>query len=123
MSDPESAILSALSSEEGSTIADTYAFAASHNFDHNQVVGVSKSLEGDAYVTLKELSTQFFVLQKEASDISTNGSQEVRVLNALVKAGDAGLSIPALQQEVGKDISKIGMGNCLKNKWATKDKA
>ena len=24
---------------------------------------------------------------------------------------------------LGKDISKIGMGNCLKNKWAKKDKA
>ena len=121
MSDPESAILSALSSE-GSTIADTYDFAAAQNFDHNQVVGVSKSLEGDAYIALAELTTQFYVLQKEAADIVTNGSQEVRVLDALVKAGEAGLSIAALQTEVGKDISKIGMGNCLKNKWAKKDK-
>ena len=92
MSDPESAILSALSSE-GSTIADTYDFAAAQNFDHNQVVGVSKSLEGDAYIALAELTTQFYVLQKEAADIVTNGSQEVRVLDALVKAGEAGLSI------------------------------
>lgn len=27
-----------------------------------------------------------------------------------------------LQNGVGKDVCKIGMGNCLKNKWARKEK-
>jgi len=120
MSDPEAAILAALSSGD---IDDSFAFARCQNLDHNKVVGASKSLEGDAYVTLSELSTKFYVLGKEAGDIVQNGSQEIRVLKALVVAGDEGLSIPELQGKVGKDVSKIGMGNCLKNKWAKKDKA
>ena len=30
--------------------------------------------------------------------------------------------MPELQSAVGKDVCKIGMGNCLKNKWAKKEK-
>lgn len=31
--------------------------------------------------------------------------------------------MPDLQAKVGKNVCKIGMGNCMKNKWATKDKS
>ena len=48
-----------------------------------------------------------------------NGSQEMLVLKALEGAGK--LSLPDLQQAVGKDVAKIGMGNCMKNKWIKKD--
>ena len=41
----------------------------------------------------------------------------------MIAAGDDGLGMPELQSAVGKDVCKIGMGNCLKNKWAKKDKA
>ena len=125
MSDPESVILSALSptpSNPSPTITDTYAFSIAHNLDHNQVVGVSKSLEVDAYVALQELSTSFYVLNEEAKEIVDNGSQEVRVLKALIAAAGGGMAMPDLQAAVGKDICKIGMGNCLKNKWAKKEK-
>ena len=121
--DPAEAILGALASEADASIADSFAFAGSNGLDHNAVVGASKSLQGDAYVALSELSTQFYVLGKEAEDIVKNGSQEIRVLRALIEAGDEGLSIPELQDKVGKDVSKIGMGNCMKLKWAKKDKA
>jgi len=122
MSDPESAILAALSASPEATIPDTYTFSSTHNLDHNQVVGVSKSLEGDAYVKLTELSTSFFVLGKEADSIVNDGSQEMCVLAALIEAGEGGLSMSDLQGLVGKDVCKIGMGNCLKNKWAKKEK-
>ncbi len=122
MSDPESAILAALSASPAASIPDTYTFSSTHKLDHNQVVGVSKSLEGDAYVKLTELSTSFFVLGKEAESIVNDGSQEILVLAALIEAGDGGLSMPELQGAVGKDVCKIGMGNCLKNKWAKKEK-
>lgn len=123
MSDVESAILAALASGPDASIADSYAFASSSNVDHNAVVGSCKSLQADAYVDLSERSTQFYVLGREASSIVENGSQEVRVLNALVGAGEGGMSVTELQEAVGKDVCKIGMGNCLKNKWARKDKA
>lgn len=117
--DPEAAILTALST---TSIPDTYEFATQNSLDHNTVVGISKSLEGDAYVTLREISTQFFVLSSEAESILENGSQEVLVWNALRDAGEAGLSMQELQEKVGNDVCKIGMGNCLKNKWAKKEK-
>lgn len=117
--DPEALILTALST--ASSIPDTYTFATTNSLDHNVVVGISKSLEGDAYITLKELSTQFYVLSKEAERILENGSQEILVLRALMES-EGGLSMPELQEKVGKDICKIGMGNCLKNKWAKKEK-
>jgi phenylalanyl-tRNA synthetase alpha chain len=117
--DPEAAILTALST---TSIPDTYEFATQNSLDHNTVVGISKSLEGDAYVTLREISTRFFVLSSEAESILENGSQEVLVWNALRDAGEAGLSMQELQEKVGNDVCKIGMGNCLKNKWAKKEK-
>ena len=124
MSDVESSILSALSSSPDATIADSYAFAAAFNLDHNSIVGSCKSLQADAYLTLSELATQFYVLSAEAESIVEHGSQEIRVLNALLAAGgEEGMSLPELEAALGKDVVKIGMGNSLKNKWATKDKA
>lgn len=123
MSDVESAVLSALSSGPDASIPDSFAFASSSGVDHNSVVGTCKSLQADAYVALAERSTQFYVLGKEAESILENGSQEILVLNALIAAGEAGMGMPELQKAVGKDVCKIGMGNCLKNKWARKDKA
>ena len=131
----ESSILAALSGGHDSTIPDTFAFSASSQIDHNSIVGSCKSLATDAYVSLSELSTQFYVLSGEAEDIVEHGSQEVRVLNALLLAasaaaaagggGDGGLGNDELCDAVvgGSAVVKIGTGNCLKNKWARKDKA
>lgn len=118
----EEAILLHLSSEDAS-IEDTFTWSASKNLDHNAVVGSVKSLSVDAYVTLTELTSSFFTLSKEAADVVANGSQEIRVLAALVEAGAEGMTMPDLQAKVGKNVCKIGMGNCMKNKWAKKDGA
>jgi len=123
MPDVESTILTALASGSDATIPDSFTFATTSNLDHNSIVGTCKSLQTDAYVTLTERSTQFYVLGKEAESIVKDGSQEIRVLSALIAAGTDGLGMPELQSSVGKDVCKIGMGNCLKNKWAKKDKA
>ena len=129
MTDIEASILSAISSGPESVIPDTYAFSVSTNVDHNIVVGSCKSLATDAYVALTEISTQFYVLSAEAEDIIMHGSQEVRVIDALlaasseVEGGGGGLSMSELELAVGKDVCKIGAGTCMKNKWAMKDKA
>lgn len=132
----ESSILAALSGGHDSIIPDTFAFSASSHVDHNSIVGSCKSLATDAYVSLTELSTQFYVLSGEAEDIVEHGSQEVRVLNALLLASSAaaaagaggggdGLGNDELCDAVvgGSAVVKIGTGNCLKNKWARKDRA
>lgn len=117
----EEAILTYLSTSPTTTIDDTYPWSSTHNLDHNSVVGAVKSLAGDQYVTHVELSTSFYTLSKEASNIIQNGSQEFIVIHTLIDAGDDGLSINDLQSKVGKDVCKIGMGTCMKNKWAKKD--
>lgn len=115
----EAAILKHLSSAEA--IEDTYPWAEKANLDHLAVVGAVKSLLADDYVSSSDLSTTFCTLSKEAETIIENGSQEMMVLTALTDAGK--LSIPELQEKLGKDVAKIGMGNCMKNKWVKKDGA
>ena len=117
----EELILSHLSASPDATIPDTFPWSASKSLDHNTVVGVVKSLDGDGYVSHTELTTSFYNLSKEALEVVKNGSQEMIVLAALVEAGEAGVSMPDLQTKVGKSVCKIGMGNCMKNKWAKKD--
>mmetsp|Transcript_19431 Transcript_19431/g.26676 ORF Transcript_19431/g.26676 Transcript_19431/m.26676 type:complete len:506 (-) Transcript_19431:321-1838(-) len=116
-------ILSHLGTSDGSCIEDTYSWSESKKLDHNKVVGAVKSLEGDGYVSASPVSTSFYTLSGEAEDIVENGAQEIRVLSALCDAGEDGLSMPDLQSKVGKLACKVGMGNCMKNKWAKKNGA
>lgn len=118
----EEAILQHLSTAPDAIIEDTFPWADTNHFDHNAVVGSVKSLSVEAYVSATELSTSFYILSEEAQQVLTHGSHEVRVLRALAHAGQDGLTMVDLQSKVGgKDVCKIGMGNCMKNKWAKKD--
>ena len=115
----EKAILAFLSSSPEASIEDTYPWSKEQNLDHLQVVGAVKSLLVEEYVATSDLSFSFYEPTKEAKSILETGSQEMVVLKALVEAGK--MSMPDLQNAVGKDVAKIGMGNCLKSKWIKKD--
>lgn len=115
----EEAILAHLAKADDAVIADTLPWSETAGLDHKKVVGALKSLEADAFVVTEALSASSFALTKEGEGILANGSQEILVLKALEEAGK--LSIPDLQGKVGKDVQKIGMGNCMKNKWIKKD--
>jgi phenylalanyl-tRNA synthetase alpha chain len=115
----EAAILKHLSTSEDAAIEDTFPWSEAQKLDHTAVVGAIKSLLPDQYVVAANLSTSFYTLSAEGESILANGSQEVIVLKALEEAGK--LSLPDLQTKVGKDIAKIGMGNCMKKKWVKKD--
>jgi phenylalanyl-tRNA synthetase alpha chain len=117
----ENAILTYLSTDPAAVIEDTFPWAAANKLDHLQVVGALKSLHAEDYVATSDLATSFFTLSKEAETILANGSQEIIVLQALETAGK--LSMPDLQKAVGKDVAKIGMGNCMKSKWLKKEGA
>ena len=117
----EEAILTYLSTSQEAVIEDTLTWSDQSKLDHKAVVGAIKSLQGDAYVTACDLTKSYYELSKEAKDILANGAQEVIVLAALCEAGEGGISMPDLQAKVGKNVCKIGMGNCMKNKWAKKD--
>jgi len=115
----EAAILKYLSTHE--VIEDSHPWSESQKLDHKAVVGAVKSLQVDAYVQTEDLSFSYYTLSDEAKTILTNGSQEVLVLKAIEKAEGGSLSMPELQTAVGKNIAKIGMGNCMKQKWIKKD--
>ena len=115
----EEAILAHLAKAENAVIEDTFPWSEAAKLDHKATVGALKSLEADAFVVTEPLSTSFYTISKEGEGILANGSQEVLVLKALEGAGK--LSMPDLQQAVGKDVAKIGMGNCMKSKWIKKD--
>ncbi|KAG7353574.1 phenylalanyl-tRNA synthetase subunit alpha [Nitzschia inconspicua] len=117
--DSETAILTFLSASPETVIEDTYPWSQSSNLDHKTVVGAIKSLLADKYVVVENLETSFYSFTEEGQSILDNGSQEILVLKALNEAGK--LSIPDLQAKVGKDVAKIGMGNCMKAKWIKKD--
>lgn len=117
----ENAVLAHLSASEDACIEDTFPWAVSNQLDPLVVVGAVNSLLTEGYVTAEDLATSFFTLSAEAELILQNGSQEMIVLKAIHAAGR--MSMDALQDAVGKDVSKIGMGNCLKSKWVAKDGA
>lgn len=118
----ENTILTYLSTSESTTIEDTFTFASSQGIDHNAVVGGVKSLLVDAYLVANEVTTSFFTLSAEGEEIINNGSQEILVLKA-VAGSEGGLPMKDLTGAVGKNVAKVGQGNCMKNKWIKKDGA
>jgi phenylalanyl-tRNA synthetase alpha chain len=100
-------------------IEDTFPWSESNGFDHLKVVGAIKSLLVDEYVVAEDLSASFYTLTSQGQEVLEKGSQEYQVLAALREAGK--LSLSDLDAKVGGDVSKIGMANCMKNKWIKKD--
>lgn len=117
----EGIILDQLAPTKNSRIDDTFEWSLENKLDHNIVVGAIKSLLVDAYVCTRDLSTSFFVLTAQGTELLSSGSQEMQVLSTLAKDDEGkGLTITELQSKLGKDVCKIGMANCMKTKWATK---
>lgn len=114
----ETAILQYLSSHN--VIENSYPWSESQRLDHEAVVGAVKSLQVDAYVVTEDLTLSYYTLTMEGQGIVEQGSHEILVLNALLEAES--LSMPELQKKVGKSVAKVGMGNCMKNKWIKMDK-
>lgn len=115
----EEAILAHLAKSNDTVIEDTFPWSEAAKLNHEKVIGALKSLEVDAFVVTEPLSTSFYTILAEGQSILKDGAQEILVLKAVEGVGK--MSIPALQEAVGKDIAKIGMGNCMKNKWLKKD--
>jgi phenylalanyl-tRNA synthetase alpha chain len=135
----EHKILTHLASSVDAIISDSYEWSLLHGLDHNEVVGAMKSLMVDDYVQSSDMVSTFFVLSSEAEGIVLHGSQEMMVMSTLLTSGGGGgggeeeaevgesgqckrgLTLAELQEKLGSEVCKIGMGNCLKNKWAKKD--
>ena len=123
----ESSILSSLapSNPNSSSTLNTWTLFTSLPSDagvtHDQIIGVSKSLAADAMLLITAQKVSYFQLTKEGTETATSGSQEVKVFNALKASGQGGLTRAEMEEAVGKDVVKVGMGNCLKNRWIVKE--
>jgi len=113
----EQAVLAKLM--ESLVIEDTWTYAEELQVDHQELVGVIKSLLGDNYVTDEPISTSYWTLSEEGEQICRDGSSEFVVFNAVPP--DGGATIAELNAAVGEAVAKIGMGQCMKNKWLKKE--
>ena len=59
---------------ENGEIANSFEFAGLLNVDHQNVVGVIKSLETDLLIKTEQLSEQFWELSEEAQSVIEVGS-------------------------------------------------
>jgi phenylalanyl-tRNA synthetase alpha chain len=118
----EAAILSHLSSGEGAVIDDTYPWSQSLGIDHDRVVGAVKSLLADSYVEADDVASQFWVLEDEGRHVLQHGSPEARVLDFVRSRPTLSSTVAEIQSGVGPDAARIGVGNCMKNKWIQKSK-
>lgn len=114
VTDLEHLILQRLAETE--VIEDTWEYSNFLNVDHQQLVGVIKSLLVDQYVVDEPLSSTYWALTDEGKDVVMNGSPEIQVLNCIPPEG---ISIANLNAKLG-ETAKIGMGVCMKNKWIQK---
>lgn len=127
----EDAILSYLSAAaDEAPIADSFAWAHERTLDPQMVIGAANSLLTENYVATTLVSTSFYTLSDEARTILDQGSQEIRVYQAIVNHNTNNkntnrMSMADLPAAVGGEdsVAKIGMANCLKNKWIAKDGA
>lgn len=113
--DVEGLLLSSL--EKEGVIADSWDFALIHSIDHQNLIGVMKSLLVDSYVSDEPITSMFWTLTDEGNDIVKKGSPEFQVFNMVPSDGIAVAELNKIAGEVGK----IGLGPCMKNKWLKKD--
>lgn len=85
---------------------------------HDSLVGVLQSLVAFEFVDMKPIDNQEVVLTPEGVEYSKKGSPEAQVFHALDSNGS---SAKDLEAKLGA-ISKIGWGQCMKQRWATLDK-
>lgn len=112
----EEIILNALNAD--GAIEDSWDLTTKLNLDHQVFIGVVKSLMTDFYVLEEPLSKTYWSLSAEGEGVAKNGSPEMRVLSAVPLEG--GIALRELQSILG-DVAKIGMGQCMKNKWVKKE--
>jgi len=120
MADIEEAVLSALAAD--GEISDSWTFSVAKGIDHQAIIGVQKSLLGDAYTCEEPLSCTLWSLTEEGEEFANIGSPEFRVYKSVAGCCETdtdGMDMTALQTALG-DVCKIGLGPCMKNKWLAK---
>ena len=79
----ETAVLAAV----GAGPIDTHTYATSAGIDHQAVIGVVRSLEGDSFVELEAVSRNTLALTAGGVECAKEGSPEYRCLQLLPAVG------------------------------------
>lgn len=119
----KAAVLVAIDQKPG---VNTIDLATQFACDHQEVIGVIKSLAGiDGLVDLREVVSTSVQLTDEGADVANNGSLEVKVFN-LISADPAGVLVKEF--EALPEVTALGpagsraRGQCMKAKWIAIDK-
>jgi phenylalanyl-tRNA synthetase alpha chain len=100
-------------------IENSLDLAGEHGWDHEKLVGVLKSLEADSCVTNTPTSVKSWKVTEEGQRVLDAGSPEVLVFNLVKRKGQA--SKEDLEGDLGAEVSKVGLGAAMKNKWIAVD--
>lgn len=117
MADVEGRLLADLA--ELHSIPDSSEYAASHDIQHNQLVGVIKSLLAAGLVEGEEQRNASYALTQEGTSYLESGSPEAQVFAAIPAEG---IAQPQLIQKLG-NVGSVGVGQAMKLKWIVLDKS
>ena len=70
-------------------------------------------------MTSEQLTFKYWELTEEGKGVAANGSPEYQVYKKVGDSDDGLMSMESLNEALG-DIAKIGLGQCMKNKWLAK---
>merc|ERR1719261_2112873 len=114
MTDVRAAVLTAV--DAGS--CNSRELAETLRVDHEQVVGVLKSLEALEAIKSEISEKQVLSLSGEGQAYAQNGSPEYQVWKLVASSP---LPQPDVDNRLG-DVAKVGFGAAMKNKWVSLDK-
>eukprot|EP00744_Colponema_vietnamica_P003335 GILI01005130.1.p1 GENE.GILI01005130.1~~GILI01005130.1.p1 ORF type:complete len:501 (+),score=192.52 GILI01005130.1:92-1594(+) len=100
-------------------IEDSGAFAKQNNVEHQEVVNVLKSLEGQMIISTTVNEHKSWVLTDEALSYVSNGTPEAQVYNAVHP--ESGTPMAEIESSLG-ELAKIGFAQAMKEKWVRLDK-
>lgn len=120
----EDSILQTLESK--TVVEDTYLLAQELQKDHNEVVGVMKSLQAHELILVEDIDHFQYILTDEAKSYLKTGSPEAQLMEAIPKEG---ISLTQLkvrillrfltlfQSSVESSVSDIGFKQAMALKW------
>ena len=105
--------------DKNGKIADSDNFANDNNLARDQLDAVLKSLSSEEYISLEVIERRLIELTDEGKGYVKNGSPEFQFVSAM-KVGEL-VELPEMEKRVGAQISKIGSGKAMKQKWIKKE--
>ena len=103
---------------KGGAIENTEQFSEENKVSREDLDPVLKSLSAEEYVKLEVIEKKLIELTDEGKGYASNGSPEFQFVSKMGQ-GET-VSMPTMEERVGKQIAKVGMGKAMKQKWIEK---